>query len=103
MLASCWLSGFNPAKEKNTWLATQIDRAGAAMLNRTLCNSLRCRVSQSEMIRPSNATVRVPAEGPNNRTDVKTNVSETESEAGIEGSFTVADPLITVRAASTNH
>ena len=39
------------------------------------------------MISPSRATVKVPAEGPNNNTEVKTKVSETESEAGIDGSF----------------
>jgi len=32
-------------------------------------------------------------------TDVKTNVSETEREAGIDGSLTVAEPLIAVSAA----
>ena len=64
------------------------------MLKSTLWNSFRFLLSQSEMISPSRATVRVPAGGPNSRTDVKTNVSETESEAGIEGSLTVADPLI---------
>jgi hypothetical protein len=51
------------------------------------------------MISPSRATVSVPAGGPKRRTEVKTNVSDTERDAGIDGSFTVADPLMTVRAA----
>ena len=55
------------------------------MLKRILWNSFRFLLSQSEMISPSSATVRVPAGGPNSKTDVKTNVSETDSEAGIEG------------------
>ena len=72
------------------------------MLNSIRWNSFRFLLSQSEMMSPSRATVRVPAGGPNSNTEVKTNVSETDSEAGIEGSLTVADPLIAVRAASTS-
>jgi hypothetical protein len=45
----------------------------------------------------------VPAAEPNRRTDAKTNVSETEIEAGTEGRVTVADPLMKVSAASMNH
>src|SRR6476620_8564992 len=51
------------------------------------------------MMSPSSATVSVPAGAPKSKTEVKTKVSETERLAGIEGSLTVADPLITVRAA----
>jgi hypothetical protein len=51
------------------------------------------------MTKASSATVRVPAAGPNSRTAVKTNVSEMEIVAGTEGSFTVAEPLISVRTA----
>src|SRR3954467_662503 len=52
---------------------------------------------------PSRATVRVPAAGPYNSTAAKTNVSETEIDAGTEGSLTVADPLMRVSAARRNH
>jgi hypothetical protein len=51
------------------------------------------------MTRASKATVRVPAAGPKRRADVKTNVSEMEIVAGTDGSFTVADPLRSVRTA----
>jgi hypothetical protein len=51
------------------------------------------------MIRPSRATMSVPTGAPNRITDVKTNVSETERLAGIEGSLTVAEPLKMVNAA----
>ena len=89
--------------EKKIWLATHTDNAGAAILNSTRWASLRFLFSQNEMISPSSATVRVPAGGPKRRTDVKTNVSDTDSEAGIDGSFTVAEPLTTVSAARMNH
>ena len=55
------------------------------------------------MIKPSSVTVMVPAAVPNNKTDVKTNVSETESVAGMDGSLIVMDPLSNVRAARRNH
>jgi hypothetical protein len=55
------------------------------------------------MIKPSSVTVMVPAAVPNNKTDVNTNVSETEIVAGIDGSFIVIDPLSNVRAARRNH
>jgi len=45
----------------------------------------------------------VPAAVPKSSTDVKTNVSDTEMVAGIEGSFTVMEPLSNVSAASMNH
>ena len=53
------------------------------------------------MTKASSATVTVPAAGPNNRTEVKTNVSETEIVAGSEGNLIVADPLTNVRRAKT--
>jgi len=53
------------------------------------------------MTRASRATVKVPAEEPKRRTDVKTNVSETETVAGREASRTVADPLRRVKTART--
>ena len=55
------------------------------------------------MINPSRVTVIVPAAVPNNRTEVKTNVSETEIDASIPGSLIVIEPLRSVSAASTNH
>ena len=55
------------------------------------------------MIRPSKVTVIVPAAVPNNRTEVKTKVSETEIVAGIDGSLMVIEPLSNVSAARRNH
>ena len=51
------------------------------------------------MTKASRATVSVPAAGPKRRTDVNTNVSETEMVAGREGRRMVADPLTRVRTA----
>ena len=45
------------------------------------------------MMAASSATVTVPADEPNRITEVKTNVSDTETVAGIDGRETVADPL----------
>src|SRR6476661_5163776 len=53
------------------------------------------------MMAASSATVTVPADGPNRITEVKTNVSDTETVAGIDGSETVADPLRRVNRART--
>ena len=55
------------------------------------------------MTKASSATVNVPAAGPNRRTDVKTNVSETEIVAGSEGRRTVAEPLTRVKRARSDH
>ena len=57
------------------------------------------RKDQNEMMSASSATVSVPAAGPKRRTDVKTNVSETDTVAGNEGKLTVADPLTRVNRA----
>ena len=57
----------------------------------------------SEIINPSSATIIVPAAGPYRSTAVKTKVSELEMEANDDGSVTVAEPLISVRAAKMNH
>ena len=54
------------------------------------------------MTSPSNATITVPAAGPYRRTAVKTKVSEIEIEALEDGILTVAEPLISVRAAKRN-
>jgi hypothetical protein len=45
----------------------------------------------------------VPAAGPNRSTVVKMNVSETEIRAEIAGTFTVKEPVKSVRAAKMNH
>src|SRR5262245_4775990 len=95
--------GSIPAIAKRSWAATQIEAAGAAMLKRARYHSGRRFAIQNEMTRPSSATVIVPADGPNRRTDAKTNVSETEIEAPAVGKLTVAEPLINVRAASRYH
>ena len=54
---------------------------------------------QHEMTSASRATVNVPAAEPNRRTEVKTNVSETDIVAGSEGRRTVAEPLSKVKIA----
>src|SRR5688500_11142072 len=72
------------------------------MLNRILYQGWPFRASDNEIASASRATVSVPAAGPYNRADVKTKVSETEIVAGTEGSFTVADPVTSVRIARTN-
>jgi hypothetical protein len=51
----------------------------------------------------SNATIRVEAEGPNRRTAAKTNVSETEIRALIDGSLMLNEPVRNVRPASQSH
>ena len=61
------------------------------------------RYDQKEITNASRATVKVPAAGPNRRTDVKTNVSETETATGSEGRLTVADPLTRVSRAMIIH
>ena len=53
--------------------------------------------------RISIATVTVPAQLPKSRTDAKTNVSETERRAGIDGILIVNDPVNSVSTASTSH
>ena len=55
------------------------------------------------MIRPSKATVIVPAAVPNNNTDANTKVSETEIVAATDGSLTGIEPLINVRTTRTSH
>jgi hypothetical protein len=51
------------------------------------------------MMKPSSATIRVPGAVPKRSIAVKTNVSETEILAGIEGTLTVKYPLKNVRTA----
>src|SRR5438874_12689973 len=91
------------ARAKNSCDEHQADNAGADMLKRARYGSWRRFAIQYEMTSPSRATVRVPAEGPYSRTAANTKVSEIEIEAGIDGSLTVAEPLIRVRAARRNH
>lgn len=55
-----------------------------------------------EATRVSSTTVMVPAAWPKSRVDVNTNVSETDILAGMNGSFTVNDPVNSVSAASQN-
>src|SRR5215210_1316018 len=105
VLIEDWLlyRGLMPAMRNNSWAATHIETAGAAMLNRARYHSGRRLAIQKEMTSPSSATVMVPADGPNSRTDAKTKVSETEIDAPAVGRFTVADPLTNVSAASMYH
>ena len=73
------------------------------MLKSSLWNPIPFLHSHREMISPSSVTVIVPAAVPNNNTEVKTNVSDTEIDASIPGSLIVIEPLSSVSAASTNH
>jgi hypothetical protein len=80
-----------------------MESAGAAMLNNARYHSGRRLAIQKEMTSPSSATITVPAAEPKRRTEAKTNVSETEIEAGTDGNVTVAEPLMNVKAANMNH
>jgi hypothetical protein len=51
----------------------------------------------------SKATIMVVAEGPYNRTEAKTNASETEIRALMEGSLMLNEPVRRVRPARINH
>src|SRR5665213_1474899 len=95
-------SGGMCAVRKNSSPAHHAETAGAAMLKSARYDSGRRFAIQSEITKPSNATVSVPAAGPYRRIAVKTKASEIEIDAGTDGSFTVADPLISVSAASRN-
>ena len=95
-------SGAMPATVKNRFAEHQADNAGADMLKSALCGSGFLFEIQNPPIRPSRATITVPAAGPYNKTAVKTKVSEIEIEANEEGSLTVADPLTNVSAARIN-
>src|ERR1051325_469442 len=92
-----------PNAPNRTRAAIQIETDGAAMLNVARYHSGRRFAIQNEITRPSRATMSAPAAGPNRRTDAKTKVSETESEAPTDGSGRVAEPLIRVGAASMYH
>lgn len=102
-LVACCVRGGTPVTKKKSSAANQIDRDGAVVLNKSLWNPIRFLHSHNEMIKPSSVTVRVPAAVPNNSTDVKTKVSETEIDASIPGSLMVIEPLSSVSAARTNH
>src|SRR4051812_14611922 len=97
------MRGRTPASVKKICADIQIETAGAAMLKSSRWSSLRRRFSHREIIKPSRATMRVPTGAPNSRTEVMTKVSETERLAGIEGSLTLAEPLIIVNAARISH
>jgi len=59
--------------------------------------------SQNEITRLSRTTITVAAGGPNRIAAAKTNVSETESLAGMVGIRIVKEPLRRVNPARTNH
>src|SRR5215831_8825395 len=75
---------------------TQSVRETAETLKSILYAECPFRYDQNEMMSASRATVRVPAAGPKRRTEVNTNVSETETTAGSAGRLTVAEPLTSV-------
>src|SRR5262245_42942245 len=92
-----------PVSRKKVVAATQIDNADAATLNTARCKDRLSRIAQKAMTRVSRTTVTVPDATPKSRTDAKTNVSETVRRAVIDGTFTVKEPVRTVRAARINH
>ena len=102
-LAGLSESGTIPDVAKNSWAEHQADNAGAATLNNTLSSSGRRLAIQNEITNPSSATVNVPAAGPYSRTAANTNASEMEIVKFDRGISTQADPLISVRKASTSH
>ena len=97
------LAAMHPSAKKKISEAIQIESAGAVVLKTSLWSPSCFSLKPQRNDRPSRVTVIVPAAVPNNRTEVKTNVSETEIVAGIDGNLTVIDPLSSVRAASRNH
>jgi hypothetical protein len=86
-----------PSVAKNKEEANQIDKEGSATLKRTLSISRRCL--QPDIISASSATVTVAAGVPNKKTQVNTNVSETEIVAGTDGTLMVKKPLNSASAA----
>jgi hypothetical protein len=54
-------------------------------------------------MRVSNATITVDADGPKRRTAAKTNVSETDIRALIDGSLMLKEPVRNVRPARYVH
>ena len=74
----------------------------AAILKTIRYSGCPRRANHNEMVNASKATVKVPAAGPNNNSEVKTNVSDMEIVAGTDGNLTVVEPLISVRIARTN-
>src|SRR6516162_6635364 len=92
-----------PATEKNAYPEIQIEIAGAAVLKRILCTERACGFIQNRIVRHSNRTVAAPAEGPKRRTEAKTNVSETERLALMDGTLTVNDPVRRVKPAMISH
>jgi hypothetical protein len=95
--------GARPDVRKKTSPAIQIDKAAAETLNNIREGSRVLLAPAAMMTRISIATVIVPAHVPNSRTEAKTNVSETESLAVIEGSLIVKAPVKRVSTARTSH
>jgi hypothetical protein len=75
---------------------------GAERLNSILSIRLDVRWIQREMMRLSSATTNVAAGGPNIKTAAKTNVSDTDKRAGMDGTLIVNEPLRRVKPAQTN-
>src|SRR5690242_4340974 len=94
---------FAGSEKKKACAPSQTDNAGPEMLNAMRCGCLLALGKDSDAINPSMATIRVPAGMPKRRTERKTNVSEIERAAGIDGILTVADPLSTVNDAKSSH
>src|SRR5689334_16876716 len=99
----CSVSGDMPATVKNRCAEHHADSAGAAMLKSGRWISPWRLAIQYDPTRPSSATMTVPAAGPYNKTAVKTNVSEIEIDANVDGRRTVAEPLMSVSVARMNH
>ena len=89
--------------QKNVWPEIQIATEGAARLKRMRWTGLPCGFIQKRITRHSKRTVIAPAAGPKSRTEANTNVSETEMYAFTEGTFTVKDPVSSVRPAKNSY
>ena len=96
-----WVLNGPETNKKNTFDAIQIERAGSVILKSTFRTSWRCL--NEDISKASKATMAVATGVPNNRTEVKMNVSETEIVAETDGTVIVNRPLIRVNAASSNH
>src|SRR5689334_2180334 len=83
--------------------ANQMDSATADRLKSDRSGDRFSALSHSEITKQSTATITVPVGGPNKSTDAKTNASDTENRASMDGTFIENDPVSKVRAARINH
>src|SRR5215510_3811764 len=94
--------GSIPATLKKACADSQIEITSTLTLKTTRFNVLMLGTNQNEMISASSEAVTAPTEGPNQSVAAKTKGSETEIRATMPGTFTVKEPVNTVRVARSN-